>query len=211
VLVEDVHVNSYGPNNDGFDPESCTDVVVRRSRFDVGDDAIAIKSGREEDGDRVGVPCRNIVIEDCTMTTRYGAFTIGSELTGGVSDVYVRRCTIGSPELWYGLYIKTNAARGGYVENVYVDDVRASNLRREFVSCNFHRGEGLEGPRTPVVRNIDIRNVRVGTARRALHLAGFTHSPISGLRLEDCVFESMAEKDSINDVVGLELTNVTTG
>lgn len=209
VLVEDVHVDTYGPNNDGFDPESCTDVVVRRSRFDVGDDAIAIKSGREEDGERVGVPTRNVVIEDCVMTTRYGAFTIGSELTGGVSDVYVRRCTIGSPELYYGLYIKSNAARGGYVENVYVDGVEASELKRELVSCNLHRGEGLNGSRVPVVRNIEIKNVRVRKARRALHLAGFAHSPITDVRLEDCVFEAMAEKNAVDDVVGLVLTNVT--
>lgn len=209
VLVEDVTISSHGPNNDGVDPESCTDVVIRRCSFDVGDDAIAIKSGREEDGERVGVPCRNVVIEDCTMTMRYGAFTIGSELTGGVSDVYVRRCRIGGPELWYGLYIKTNAARGGYVENVYVDGVQASSLQRELVSCNFHRGEGANGPRTPLVRNLEITNVRVGRARRALHLAGFAHSPITDVRVTDCVFESMAEQDAVADVVGMVLTNVT--
>ncbi|WP_156254004.1 glycoside hydrolase family 28 protein [Pseudactinotalea terrae] len=210
VLVEDVHIDTYGPNNDGVDPECCTDVVIRRSRFDVGDDAIAIKSGREDDGERVGVPTRNVVIEDCVMTTRYGAFTIGSELTGGVSDVYVRRCTIGSPELYYGLYIKSNAARGGYVTNVYVDGVEASELKKEFLSLNLHRGEGLNGPRIPVVRNIQITNVRVGKAKRALHVAGFTHSPITDLGIEDCVFGSMAEENAITDVVGMVLTNVTT-
>lgn len=210
VLVEDVHIDTYGPNNDGVDPESCTDVVIRRCRFDVGDDSIAIKSGREEDGERVGVPTRNVVIEDCVMTSRYGAFTIGSELTGGVSDVYVRRCTIGSPDLYYGLYIKSNAARGGYVTNVYVDGVEASELKKEFLSLNLHRGEGLDGPRVPVVRNIQITNVRVGRAKRALHVAGFTHSPITDLRIEDCVFGPMAEEDAITDVVGMVLTNVTT-
>lgn len=209
VLVEDVEVVSHGPNNDGFDPESCTDVVVRRCHFDVGDDSIAIKSGREDDGERVNEPCRNVVIEDCTMVMKYGAFTIGSELTGGVSDVYVRRCRIGSPNLWYGLYIKSNAARGGYVENVYVQDVDATEMQREFVSCNLHRGEGLDGPRTPLIRNIDIRDVRVGRARRALHMAGFEHAPITDVRLTDCVFESMAEESVVTDVVGLELTNVT--
>ncbi|UFU06201.1 glycoside hydrolase family 28 protein [Ruania halotolerans] len=208
VLVEDVHLDTHGPNNDGVDPESCTDVVIRGCRFDVGDDAIAIKAGREEDAERVDEPCRNVVIEDCTMTMKYGAFTIGSELTSGVRDVYVRRCTIGGPGLWYGLYIKTNAARGGYVENVYVDDVEASELQREFLSCNFLRGEGLRGPRTPTVRHIRITNVRVGRARRALHLAGFAHSPIADVHICDSTFESMAEPDSIENVVGLALTNV---
>ncbi|SEE67687.1 Pectate lyase superfamily protein [Ruania alba] len=145
VLVEDVHIDTHGPNNDGVDPECCTDVVIRRCRFDVGDDAIAIKAGREDDAERVGVPCRNVVVEDCTMTMKYGAFTIGSELTSGVQDVYVRNCTIGGPSLWYGLYIKTNAARGGYVENVYVDNVDVSELRRELLSCNFLRGRGWTG------------------------------------------------------------------
>ncbi|WP_420112887.1 glycoside hydrolase family 28 protein [Pseudactinotalea sp.] len=210
VLVEDVHVDTFGPNNDGVDPESCTDVVIRRCRFDVGDDAIAIKSGRESDGERVGVPSRNIVIEDCVMTSRYGAFTIGSELTGGVSDVYVRRCTIGSPKLYYGLYIKSNAARGGYVRNVYVDDVEATELKKEFLSLNLHRGEGLNGPRTPVVSNIEITNVRVGKAKRAMHVAGFAHSPVVDVRIENCVFGEMAEPDAISDVVGMVQTNVTT-
>ncbi|HIZ35861.1 MAG TPA: glycoside hydrolase family 28 protein [Candidatus Ruania gallistercoris] len=211
VLAEDITVISHGPNNDGFDPECCTDVVIRRCHFDVGDDSIAIKSGREDDGERVGVPSRNIVIEECTMTMKYGAFTIGSELTGGVSDVYVRNCRIGGPGLYYGLYIKTNAARGGYVENVYVDGVEASHLQRELISCNLHRGEGLDGPRTPVVRNIDIRNVRLGQAKRALHVAGFAHSPVTDLRITDCVFESMTEEDAVSDVVGLVQTNVTRG
>src|SRR5699024_11834522 len=133
--------------------------------------------------DRVNEPCRNVVIEDCTMLMKYGAFTIGSELTGGVSDVYVRRCRIGSPNLWYGLYIKTNAARGGYVENVYVDDVDASQMQRELVSCNFHRGEGLDGPRTPLVRNTDILNDLVGPARPALDLPAVDRAPITGARL----------------------------
>lgn len=209
VLLEDVTVTSHGPNNDGFDPESCTDVVVRRCRFDVGDDSIAIKSGREEDAERVGEPCRNVLIEDCEMTMKYGAFTIGSELTAGVSDVYIRNCRIGGPGLWYGLYIKSNATRGGYVQNVYLDGIAVSHLQREFVSCNLHRGEGLTGPRTPVVRNIDIRNVRVGQAKRALHMAGFAHSPITDVRIVDSVFETMLEEDAVSDVVGLVLTNVT--
>src|SRR5699024_954293 len=115
----------------------------------------------------------------------------------------------GSPNLWYGLYIKSNAARGGYVENVYVQDVDVSQLQRELVSCNLHRGEGLDGPRTPRIRTIDIRNVRVGRARRARHMAGVEHAPITDVRLTDCHFESVAEESVVTDVVDLVLTNVT--
>ena len=200
ITVSGVHIDSRGPNNDGVDPECSQYVVIRGCTFDVGDDCIAIKSGRGADGLRVNVPSENILIEDCTMNIRYGAITIGSEMTGGVRNVFVRNCTIGGPNLYFGLYIKTNSVRGGYAENVYLNNIQISNLTKEVVSCNFYRGEGDTGPLTPRVRNVELRNITVGHARNAFSMTGYPRSPIQDFRLIDCTFTSIDAASTIKDV-----------
>jgi polygalacturonase len=200
VLVQDVTVDSTGPNNDGCDPESCRDVVIRGCTFNAGDDCIAVKSGREADGRRVNVPSEDILIEDCVMRHRYGAITLGSDMTGGIRNVFARRCHIGGPGLYFGLYIKTNSVRGGFAENIQLDDITVTHLTKEFVTCDFHRGEGDTGGYPPRVRDIGIRNVTVGRARRAVLAQGYPHAPIRGLRLMDCTFGEMAEPDRLEHV-----------
>lgn len=188
VTVQDVVIDTQGPNNDGVDIESCRSVVIRGCTFDAGDDCIALKSGREADGLLVGVPTEDVVIEQCVMRVKYGAITLGSDLTGGIRNVFVRDCTIGGPSLYFGLYIKTNATRGGFAENIYLKDVTISNLLKEVVQCNFFRGEGDSGPLTPYVRNVELRGVTVQHARNALMLRGYRRSPIEDFRLIDCSF-----------------------
>ncbi|MCW3816424.1 glycoside hydrolase family 28 protein [Micromonospora sp. DR5-3] len=200
VTIEDLHIDTRGPNNDGVDVESSRYVIVRGCTFDVGDDCIAIKSGREADGLRVNVPSEDILIEQCTMNIRYGAITLGSEMTGGVRNVFVRNCRIGGPNLYFGLYIKTNSHRGGFAENIFVKDIEISNLTKEVISCNFYRGEGDTGPLTPRVRNVELRNVRVGRARNAFSMTGYPRSPIEDVRIVNCTFEEIAQPSTLQDV-----------
>jgi polygalacturonase len=200
ITVRGVHIDSRGPNNDGIDPESSQYVVIQDCTLDCGDDCIAIKSGRGADGLRVNAPSENILIENCTLNIRYGAITIGSEMTGGVRNVFVRNCTIGSPNLYFGLYIKTNSVRGGYAENIYLDNLQISNLTKEVVSCNFYRSEGDTGPLTPRVRNVELRNITVGHARNAFSMFGYPRSPIQDFRLIDCTFTSIDDVSEIQDV-----------
>jgi polygalacturonase len=188
VTVQDVVVDTQGPNNDGVDVESCRSVVIRGCTFDAGDDCIAIKSGREADGLRLDVPSEDILIENCVMRVKYGAITLGSDMTGGVRNVFARNCTIGGPNLYFGLYIKTNSIRGGFAENIYLKDIEISNLTKEVVQCNFHRGEGDTGPLTPYVRNVELRDVTVRHARNALMVRGYRRSPIEDFRLVNCHF-----------------------
>src|ERR1019366_7220833 len=113
VTVRGVDIFSHGANNDGCDPESCCDVLIEKCVFDTGDDCIAIKSGRNADGRRVGVPSQNIIICDCTMRDGHGGTTIGSEISGGCRNVFVENCEMDSPELTCALRLKSNAMRGG--------------------------------------------------------------------------------------------------
>ncbi|WP_329001839.1 glycoside hydrolase family 28 protein [Kribbella sp. NBC_00709] len=205
VTIRDVVIDSQGPNNDGIDLESCRSVVISGCTIEAGDDCIALKSGREADGLRVNMPTEDVLIEDCTLGVKYGAITLGSDLTGGIRNVYVRNCRINGP--YFALYIKTNAVRGGCVENVYLSDITVSSLRKEVVQCNFCRGEGKDGPLTPYVRNVELRGVKVERARNAVLLRGYRHSPIEDFRLVDCDFT--VDQPSTVVHTALSLDNVT--
>ncbi|MBV9382303.1 MAG: glycoside hydrolase family 28 protein, partial [Streptosporangiaceae bacterium] len=115
VTVDGLTISSSGPNTDGCDPESCDGVVVRNVTYDTGDDCMAIKAGRDADGRRVNVPCQNVVIQNCDFADGHGGITIGSEMSGGVRNVYARDLTMNSANLQAGHRIKSNTLRGGYV------------------------------------------------------------------------------------------------
>ena len=114
VTVDGVTVESHGPNNDGCDPEYCKNVVIKHCIFNTGDDCIAIKSGRNEDGRRVGTVSERILVRDCQMIDGHGGVVMGSEISAGVRDVFVENCTMSSPNLDRVIRIKTNSKRGGF-------------------------------------------------------------------------------------------------
>src|SRR5690606_8932553 len=99
IIVRGVTMESHGPNNDGCDPESCKNVLIEDCFFNTGDDCIAIKSGRNNDGRRWNIPCENIIVRNCTMKNGHGGVVIGSEITGGCRNVWAENCTMDSPEL----------------------------------------------------------------------------------------------------------------
>ncbi len=124
ITVRRVKVTSHGTNNDGCDPESCSNVLIEDCVFDTGDDCIAIKSGRNNDGRRVNVPSENIVIRRCTMKDGHGGVVLGSEISGSVRNVFVEDCEMDSPNLDRALRFKSNAVRGGVLEDVFMRNVR---------------------------------------------------------------------------------------
>lgn len=207
VMITNVRVESLGPNNDGCNPESCTDVVIRGCHFDTGDDCIAIKSGKEvrrsADGGRGGVPSRDILIEDCVMQAGHGGVTIGSEVSGGVEGVIVRRCTMDSPDLKRGLRIKSNPERGGYVSDVHYSDIEIGIVAQAAIEIALDYGNVTQGDHPTPVSEITIERLRVGKAQRALRLIGTADNPISGVHLIDCHVDQVAEPDQISHVIGL--------
>src|SRR5512141_2279296 len=153
VTVRGVRISSFGPNNDGCDPESCTDVLIENCFFNTGDDCIAIKSGRNADGRRIAKPSENIIVRGCEMRDGHGGVTIGSEISGGVRNVFVENCKMDSPHLDRALRLKNNAARGGLLEHIYMRDVTVGQLAESVLQVDFLYEEGPNGNFPPVVRD----------------------------------------------------------
>jgi len=207
VTVRNLNIRSHGPNNDGCDPESCRDVLIEGCTFDTGDDCIALKSGRNEDGRRLNVPIENVVIRDCIMKDGHGGVVIGSEVSGGARNIFAERCRMDSPQLDRGLRIKTNSVRGGFVENIYMRDCQIGTVAEAVVTINLFYEEGDTGKFPPIVRNIEVRNVTSTKGQYALLLRGYSHAPIRDVRIFDCTFDGVEKADVIEGVNGLVLSS----
>ncbi len=208
VTVRNVKVVSHGPNNDGCDPESSSDVLIEDSLFDTGDDCIALKSGRNADGRRLATPVERVVVRRCTMKAGHGGVTIGSEISGGARDVFVEKCEMSSPELERGLRIKTNAMRGGVVENVFVRDVTIGEVGNA-IDVDMLYEEGAKGSFLPTVRNVRVERMTVAKATHALFLRALDGAPLRGLSVKDSVFREVAKGNRIEGTVDVGLENVT--
>ncbi len=209
VTVRGVRVRSLGTNNDGCDPESCRDVLIEDCVFETGDDCIAIKSGRNNDGRRIGVPAENIVIRRCTMKDGHGGVTMGSEVSGGVRHVFVSDCTMDSPHLDRAFRFKSNAVRGGVIEDIHIRAVEIGRVAKAVLSVEFDYEEGAKGPHQPVLRNVLIENVRSQSSGSVAIVTAFPGAVIEGVRLKDCVFRGVEKDDVFKDAGPLVSENVT--
>lgn len=209
VTVRGVTVESHGPNNDGCNPESCTDVLIEDCYFDTGDDCIALKSGRNEDGRRIGAPIENVVVRNCTMRDGHGGVVIGSEMSGGARNIFAEDCEMDSPNLDRILRIKTNSIRGGTVENVYMRNIEVGEVGGSIARVNFLYEEGDAGEHEPVVRGIDVRGINATKSEQVLNLRGYADSPIRDVTLADCQFTNVAGESTIEHVEDLTFNNVS--
>ena len=208
VTVEDLTITSTGPNTDGCDPESCDGVVIDRVTFSTGDDCIAIKAGRDTDGRRVNVPCRNVVIQRCSFAQGHGGITVGSEMTGGVSDVYARDLTMNSTDLAAGHRVKTNSLRGGYVTNTNVYRISAPTIGGPvlLIDCNYN---GQTGGFPPDVTGISVAGWQVGSAAAGWQIAGETTDPVGTATLADITITQASGPNSATDITNLVVKDVT--
>ncbi len=213
LMVEDLTVRNisvrnpwYSQNGDGIDIESCKNVVVYNSNFDVGDDAICIKSGKDEDGRRRGVPCENLVIRNNIVYHGHGGVTVGSEMSGGVRNMHVSNCTFMGTDV--GLRFKSNRGRGGVVENIYISDIRMTDIPINAISFNLYYGgmsvsemmargdiESLAvrepvTEETPQFKNISIRNVVVKGAHQAVVLQGLPEMKLENVVINDLLLQT---------------------
>ncbi|MBS0632578.1 MAG: glycoside hydrolase family 28 protein [Verrucomicrobia bacterium] len=209
ITVRGVKIHSHGPNNDGCDPESSRDILIEDCLFDTGDDCIAIKSGRNNDGRRLNVPSENIVVRNCTMADGHGGVVLGSEISGGVRNVFVENCKMDSPNLDRALRFKSNARRGGTLENVFMRDVQVGRVQEAVLTIDLIYEEGAKGPHRPVVRNVSLDRVTSQGSPRVLWVAGFKGAVINDIRLTDCTFNNVTETDLVRHAGGITFNNVS--
>jgi polygalacturonase len=209
VTVRGVTVVSHGPNNDGCNPESSRDVLIENCVFDTGDDCIAIKSGRNDDGRRIGVPSENIIVRNSIMKDGHGGVVMGSEISGGVRNVFVENCKMDSPNLDRALRFKSNAKRGGIVENIFMRNVEIGRVAEAIVTVDFLYETGADGPHKPVVRNVVIENVRSASSPRVMWIAGFDGATIDNIRFSDCVFRGVEATEQLRHAGTISFKNVT--
>ncbi len=228
LIVKDITVRcpDYAQNGDGIDIESCKNVIVTGSSFDVGDDGICIKSGKDKAGRDRGIPCENILVDDCIVFHGHGGFVVGSEMSGGVKNVNVTNCIFSGTDV--GLRFKSTRGRGGVVENIYIDNIAMCNIAQEALlfdlfyggksaSEAFAAGENAEptdlAPKpvdetTPAFRDIHISNVWCRGARRAMYFNGLPEMNVERVTVDNASIYAQTGAQ-INESTAVRLTDVT--
>lgn len=214
VKVYGITIDSTLYNNDGVDPESSKDVIIENVSFNTGDDCIAIKSGRNNDGRRVNVPSENIIIRNNDFANGHGGITVGSEISGSVRNVLAHDNFFDSEELDYPIRFKTNAERGGVIENIFITKSTVNKSKKAVIHADFYYEEGLNGNHTPILRNVllsDIKTVEGGSidAANSLYLKGFEHSNIENIVLENVELNGVKGGAVLENIKDLTYINVS--
>ena len=225
VIINNVTVRNpwYSQNGDGLDVDSCENVLVINSSFDVGDDAICIKSGKDEDGRRRARPCRNLIVDNCIVFHGHGGFVVGSEMSGGVQNIKVTNCRFLGTDV--GLRFKSCRGRGGVVENIFIEDIVMMNIPTEPLLFDLHYGgksavEAAEeggspfdvayvpaDETTPQFKDIFIKDVVCSGAARAMYFNGIPEKNIENIVVENCEIVSDKGAD-LRYSTGVLLKNV---
>ena len=232
LSCEDITINNvkvfnpwYSQNGDALDLESCKNALIINSIFDAGDDAICIKSGKDEDGRRRGEPCQNVIVKNNQVLHGHGGFVVGSEMSGGVKNVYVADCTFMGTDV--GLRFKSTRGRGGVVENIYIENINMINIPNEPLLFDlFYGGKGpgeeTEEDRiantkndmppvtveTPAFRNIHISKINCKGAGRAMFFNGLPEMPIENVTVKGVVITDAAEGVVISQANNVILENI---
>lgn len=226
VILDNVMVRNpgYAQNGDGLDLESCKNSIIVNSIFDVGDDAICIKSGKDEDGRRRNRPTENVLIDNCKVFQGHGGFVVGSEMSGSVRNILVSNCQFLGTDV--GLRFKSCRGRGGVVENIYIRDINMFDIATESFLFDLYYGgksavESLEDgdtipvtstilavdETTPAFKNIYVKNLVSRNARRAMFFNGLPEMKIENINVEDVTITSIIGAELVESK-GIHFKNV---
>ncbi len=211
AIVRDVRINSlYAPNGDGIVIDSSQDVLVEYVHLETGDDAVVIKSGLDDDGLKINIPSENIVVRNfqaVDVRTGSGGIVFGSETSGGIRNVYVHDAFFDGSDR--GIRFKTNRPRGNVTENIYVRDIEMRNITNQAI--NFETSYWYRNPTgpTPMIRNIDIRNVSIDGVPQAIELIGLPEMWLLDIHLENITVINAGQGVNIKRVKNLTMKNVS--
>jgi polygalacturonase len=225
LTVRNVYAQNppYAQNGDGIDVESCKNVLIEGSTFDVGDDGICIKSGRDEAGRKRRMPTQNMIVRNCTVYHAHGGFVIGSEMSGGARNLYVSDCTFIGTDV--GLRFKTTRGRGGIVEKIYVSNIVMKDIVGPAILFDMYyaaqdpvplAGEKRELPKvefktvdetTPQFRDFHITNIVCNGAEKAIFIRGIPEMHVKDIVLENMVLQANKGID-IQEASGIQFRNV---
>jgi len=225
LTVRNVFVKNpwYAQNGDGIDAESCKNVLIENTVFDVGDDALCMKSGRDAEGRKRGMPTENVIIRNCTVYAAHGGFVIGSEMSGGARNIYVSNCTFIGTDI--GLRFKTTRGRGGIVENIFIKDIYMKDIPAEAILFDMYymakdpvalAGEKRELPKvelkpvdetTPQFRNFHISNVYCNGAEKGIFVRGLPEMHVKDIVLENMVLQAKKGID-VQEASGITFKNI---
>lgn len=200
VIVRRVHINNDGPNGDGCDPESCDRVLIEDCYFNTGDDCIAIKSGRNTDGRHRNMPSQNIIIRRCEMKNGHGGVVVGSEISGGLRNVFAHDCKMDSPNLDRVLRIKTNSCRGGIIENIFMRNIEVGQCREAVLRINldYEHNEICCRGYYPTVRNVLMENVICKKSKYGVQIIGLDEDTyVHDITVRNCRFDGVKSGNSI--------------
>jgi hypothetical protein len=213
----------YAQNGDGIDVESCSNVLIENSTFDVGDDALCMKSGRDEAGRQRGMPTENVIIRNCIVYHAHGGFVVGSEMSGGARNIHVSNCTFIGTDI--GLRFKTTRGRGGVVEKIYIKDIYMKDIPGEALLFDMYymakdpvplTGEKREAPKvemlavtdgTPVFKDIHVSNVVCNGAEKGIFIRGLPEMHIKNMVLENMVLQANKGIDC-SEASGITFNNI---
>ncbi len=211
VIVRGITVKSHGPNNDGCDPESCKNVLIENCLFDTGDDCIAIKSGKNNDGRRWKKPSENIIIRNCEMKDGHGGVVLGSEISGNVKNVWVENCKMDSPNLDRVIRIKSNPIRGGELENFFIRNIKVGVCDEAVFRVEMKYEKVTQGPNMPLVKNFLMENVTSEKSKYGIFIDGFADTPqkqVTGVTFKNCTFNNVTTPYKIVGAENITFDNV---
>ncbi|MCB9770077.1 MAG: glycoside hydrolase family 28 protein [Candidatus Omnitrophica bacterium] len=203
-IARGVKVITDGPNNDGINLDSCKNALVEDCFLWTGDDCVAIKSGLNEDGWRVGRPCENVIVRHCRMERGHGGVVIGSEMSGGVRNIYVHDCEFSGTEI--GIRLKSTRGRGGVVENVWCRNLRMGHIEQDAIRIrtDYKAWFGSETGAPPFFRNINMERISCDRAKSAVRILGLPERFIEGVTLKNLSIRS-EEGVSVRNAEGIRL------
>jgi polygalacturonase len=225
LTVRNVYVKNpwYAQNGDGIDVESCKNVLIENSTFDVGDDGICVKSGRDEQGRKRGMPTQDMIVRNCVVYHAHGGFVIGSEMSGGAKNIYVYDCSFLGTDI--GLRFKSTRGRGGVVEKIYVNNINMKDIAGEAVLFDLYymakdpvplAGELRTVPKveivpvteaTPQFKDFYVNNIVCDGAEKAIFLRGLPEMHVKNVVIDNAVFKTNKGID-IQESTGITLKNI---